>query len=420
MENRGSIEPRVDQPTRGDVWRETASRPGPTAPDAESEGAAEGDACACRRRAPSVEDPPAGGDAGAERWLPETIRRSPLFHKLLAVNGLVVAGSAGVGTYVTAVLARRSADLPILLLVGGFAAMGLALSLVLNALVLRWALRPLETLERAAAGVQDGEEPTGARIPVPPAADRNLARLVGAFNGMLETVAAYRRRLRRLAVRALDAAEDERRRLAGELQDDIAQRIATCLLRIQLARRAEGEERAEALEELRREAGDTLEAVRHMARGLRPPELDELGLENAVRALVREFAEQRGSEVELEMGPVDQCLGDTGRLALYRGIQEALNNVRRHSAAEHVRVRLQSEPDCRVTAEIRDDGRGFDATGALSEDTGSLGLLGIRERALYVGGDVTVASRPGAGTRIRIRVPGRDGGGRPAPSATSA
>jgi signal transduction histidine kinase len=352
--------------------------------------------------------------SSAPAWLPQALVRLPLFYKLLAVNGLVVGGSAGVGTWATAVLARRSADLPVLLLVAGFVTAGLVASLVLNALVLRWALRPLDVLEDAAAGVKHGEEPTGAGIPVPPAADRDLARLVEAFNGMLETVAAYRSRLRRLAVRALDAAEEERSRLAGELQDDIAQRIASCLLRIQLARRAEGEEREAALEELREEAGGTLEVVRRMARGLRPPELDELGLENAVRALGREFTERRDAALEMEIGPVDQCLGASERLALYRGIQEALNNARRHAAADRVRLRLRMEEDCTVVAEIRDDGRGFDARGALSEDRGSLGLLGIRERALYVGGDATVVSRPGAGTRVRIEVPGR---GRPAAPA---
>ena len=248
-------------------------------------------------------------------------------------------------------------------------------------------------------------EPAEARIPVRPGAEDAVVRLVRAFNSMLETLSRYRHGLRRLAVRALEAAEDERRRLASELQDDVAQRLASCLLQIRLARNATDEgDRAEALEELRRQAGDTLETVRRMARGLRPPELDELGLDDALRALARGTEEAGGPEVDLRLDPLGDCLSPEARLALYRGVQEALSNARRHAGASRVRLRLERMGD-RVRAEVRDDGRGFDVDEVMADDVATVGITGIRERALYVGGEAVVASRPGAGTRVRIDVP---------------
>jgi two-component system sensor histidine kinase UhpB len=319
-------------------------------------------------------------------------------------NALVVSVGAALGTWTVLQVARSGAGPSVGLLVALLAAGGLVASVAVNALLLRWALAPLEKLEDAAARAREVAEPAEARIPVPPGAEDAVVRLVRAFNSMLETLSRYRRGLRRLAVRAQEAAEDERRRLASELQDDVAQRLASCLLQIQLARNASDDDRSEALEELRRQAGDTLETVRRMARGLRPPELDELGLDDALRALARETEEAGGPEVDLRIDPLGDCLRPESRLALYRSVQEALSNARRHAGATRVRLRLERRDD-RVRVEVRDDGRGFDVDEVMADDVASVGITGIRERALYVGGEAVVASRPGAGTRIRIDVP---------------
>lgn len=371
------------------------------------------------------EGPGAAGTRGRSRTgFPAALRGLPLFWKILVANALVVTVGAGLGTWTVLQVARTGAGPSVGLLVALLAAGGLMASVAVNALLLRWALAPLEELESAAARARRVPEPADARMPVPPGAEDAVVRLVRAFNDMLETLSRYRRGLRRLAVRALEAAEDERRRLASELQDDVAQRIASCLLQIQLARKAADDgDRAEALEELRRQAGDTLETVRRMARGLRPPELDELGLEDALRALARETEEAGGPEVELLLESPGDCLSAEARLAVYRGVQEALSNARRHAAASRVRLRLERSGD-RVRVDVRDDGRGFDVDAVMADDVASVGITGIRERAFYVGGEARVASRPGAGTRVRIEVPcgdevpfappsRRDGTGRP-------
>ncbi len=221
-----------------------------------------------------------------------------------------------------------------------------------------------------------------------------------------------RRRLREFGAGALQAAEDERRRIARELHDDTAQRLAGLLVRLRLARRTEDPERRDSLlEEAREEILASAEAVRRIARGLRPPALEDAGLATALRWHVRHQIEPADLEVEvhLDLDPVDELLDDDAKLALYRIVQEALSNVVRHASARKVQVRLVAD-GTEVVAEVTDDGRGFEMEGPVERLEGGLGLLGMKERATAVGGDLEIASVPGEGTRVRARIPTRSEG----------
>jgi len=156
----------------------------------------------------------------------------------------------------------------------------------------------------------------------------------------------------------------------------------------------------EGVLEAQETARGSLEEVRRIARRLRPEALDDLGLRAALAGHVRELERQGAVEAAFE---VDGMLGEMPpdvQLVVYRVAQEALSNAVRHSDAEHVDVRLGREGD-EVTLAVSDDGRGFvfDRVGT------GLGIGGMRERALLVGGDLQVESRPGAGTSVRLRVP---------------
>ncbi len=213
-----------------------------------------------------------------------------------------------------------------------------------------------------------------------------------------------RKRLQDFSAGAMQASEDERQRIARELHDDTAQRLATLMLRVRvMALEKDPVLRAERVEELREEILETAEGVKRIARNLRPPELEEVGLGTAIQAHLRSVRDASGLDVEADVQHVDPYLPPDARLALYRVVQEALSNVIRHSGASRARLRLSVE-DGFVSAVIEDDGRGF-SEDRISERGGGLGLVGMRERASMIGGRVSIESTPGEGTRIRIDVP---------------
>ena len=215
---------------------------------------------------------------------------------------------------------------------------------------------------------------------------------------------SIQRRLQDFSAGALRSAEEERQRIARELHDDTAQRLATLLLRVRaLAREDDPAARAEQLERLRAEILETAEGVKRIARGLRPPELEEVGLVTALQAHFRNLREGASFTVDAEMEPVDHLLDDEAKLALYRVIQEALSNARRHSGTDRATLLLRADGE-RITAVVEDEGRGFNAAPVLERE-GGLGLLGMQERAVMIGGRVVVESTPGQGTRVRVDVP---------------
>jgi two-component system, NarL family, sensor histidine kinase UhpB len=334
--------------------------------------------------------------------------RVPLFYKILIANAVLVLVGAVVGILATAEYVRRNPGEPLLDLVGVFAVGGIVATLLVNALILRLALRPLQELERTAARVQRGE--LDARVPPSLLADRELERLTRTFNGMLEAAESNRRRLRVVAATALGAAEEERKRIARELHDETAQLLAALLIRIRVVRSA-GDPAAVAtlLEEMRGQIGSALEGVRRFARGLRPPALDELGLVPAIESHLRSLREISEVELALHAGNVGEGLSPEAELAVYRIVQEALANVLRHSGAKHASVHLARDGN-RLGVRVEDDGRGFDF-GSVRGSGGGLGLFGMNERAAYLGGTVEVESTPGAGTRVRAEIPVTPGAG---------
>lgn len=216
-------------------------------------------------------------------------------------------------------------------------------------------------------------------------------------------VSAYRR-LRDFSSAVLRATEDERKRLARELHDDTAQRLATLILRVRmLATETDTDRRALLFEQIREEIVEASEGVKRLSRGLRPPEIEELGLELAVQAYARTLSEGGVFDATVLSGGVDPYLDSTAKLALYRIIQEAISNARRHSGTGEATVRMALEGDG-VVVEITDRGTGFALVNRGDGERG-LGLIGMQERATMIGGQIVIDSRPGQGTTIRVVVP---------------
>ena len=223
-----------------------------------------------------------------------------------------------------------------------------------------------------------------------------VERIELAFLRMMRRLEAERRRA---GSAALAAQEEDRARVARDLHDEVNQSLTGLLLRLEAAREAAPPELEPELAETKALANQTMRELLSLARQLRPTALDDLGLAAAIAGLVERLGEGE-IEAAIEVEGNFSDLSDDAQLVVYRVAQEALSNAARHSGAAHVTVALRLGPE-EVELTVADDGRGF----AFAESERGLGIGGMRERALLVGGELTLESRPGAGTTVRLTIP---------------
>lgn len=226
-------------------------------------------------------------------------------------------------------------------------------------------------------------------------------------NAALEEAAAERSALR---LQLTAAEEDERRRLARELHDQLGQHLTALGLGLADARRlvSAGESSDARLTQLEELSRAIARDARYLALELRPPELDDVGLASAVETYVAEWSRRFSVKTDTAVSGfdgTDGVRGDVGT-AVYRIVQEALTNVAKHARARHVSVTLERASG-QVRVAIEDDGRGFDVDGALARARVErrLGLAGIQERATLAGGTAQVESSVGRGTSVLVRIP---------------
>jgi len=250
-----------------------------------------------------------------------------------------------------------------------------------------------------------------------------IGRLAAAFNHMAdglqakeqETTRLYHELQQKEAARAqllqqvIQVQEEERKRIARELHDDFAQTLTALTIGLETTLQTLPPEMAPLREHLARVQDlttNTLGQTHRWIQDLRPRVLDDLGLVPAIRWYAEARLEASGVQVQLEVSGFKERLSPELETTLFRVIQEAINNVAKHAQARHARIRLDFA-DARVIAEIEDDGVGFDPQVFLTVHEGmrGIGLLGMRERVTLLGGLLSVDSRPGQGTRIRIEVP---------------
>lgn len=195
------------------------------------------------------------------------------------------------------------------------------------------------------------------------------------------------------------AQEDERRRLARDLHDGVGQNLTALKHRLsQAIDSLPSTSPAHAmLESALALCADTLEDTRELSRLLRPPILDDLGLEAALRWLARSVGEGAALDIVLDLQPLPPLDGDLQAL-VFRVAQEALNNAAKHSGAREVLVRLVARGGL-LQLHVADDGRGCDPDVVLA--SGGSGLGGMRERPRLYDGRLELVSAPGEGTRLR-------------------
>ena len=286
----------------------------------------------------------------------------------------------------------------------------------------RWRLALRGGAAILAPAVQLLEWGRGRPIEVPVVAAGSIVMfllIVARTQGLTREVTVQDER-RRLLGRVLQAAEDERTRIAHDLHDGPVQQLAVLNYDIYRARKritdllgrvaAEGLMRElqgadEVLEGVEKGLGEETRVLRHLRSALRPPVLDNRGFAEALTEHTQRFEQETGIVVEIDLGLAARLPPEL-ETVLYRIMQESLTNVAKHAQAGRVSVSVGQLDTSTVRLRVRDDGVGFDASNAaqlLRE--GHFGLAGMRERASLVGGSLEVGSMPGHGTTIEVRLP---------------
>jgi two-component system sensor histidine kinase UhpB len=312
--------------------------------------------------------------------------RVSLFWRVFAVNAGLLGGIA-----LLLLVSPVEIDSPIrktqaLIVVGG-----LVITLTTNVILLRRAFTPLERLAHRMDTV-DLLRP-GQRLPV--ATDDEVGRVVGAFNDMLDRLESERQENGR---RVLAAQEAERIGIARDLHDEVGQLLTGVLLQLNSIAEEAPTHRPE-IDRTREAVRRALDEVRRISSELRPEMLEHLGLVSALTELSSTFARVSGVQVERRFDDSLPPLPADAELAVYRIAQESLTNVARHSDATHVTMALEGGPDS-VALRVVDDGRGFE--GAPVEHGG---LRSMRERALLIGGALTITEGVAGGVDVLLEVP---------------
>ena len=210
-----------------------------------------------------------------------------------------------------------------------------------------------------------------------------------------------------IQMRIVQAQEAERSRLAQEIHDGPAQALSNAIFQVEYIERVMDEDPRAARSELRylrellrRELGD----VRTFISQLRPPLLDEIGLDGSILDTVETMSSLSDSAIETDLKAQADLLNPTQQTAVLRIVQEALQNIRKHAAASRTVVSTKLDRPSWIL-EVTDDGRGFDVTAVAARGRRNFGLQFMRERAELIGAQFEVHSRPGGGTVVRLAIP---------------
>jgi two-component system sensor histidine kinase UhpB len=272
---------------------------------------------------------------------------------------------------------------------------GFVVLVALNLLLLRRVLAPLLQLTELMSSV-DPDRPGQRLSGVEPRSAEGQA-LAAAFNAMLDRLESGRREAARTA---LAAQEGERLRVARELHDEIGQTLTAVTIEAERAADGDAGDAPAALRRVADAVRDSLDEVRRIARELRPEALDDLGLVNALIALCNRIGAQDGLVVRRDLQAKLPPLPPDVELVIYRIAQESLTNALRHSGARSATISLSADAEI-LELVVADDGRGMPE----QFPSGTAGIAGMRERALLVGGRLSIASAPDRGTEVRLSIP---------------
>ena len=343
------------------------------------------------------------GAGGAE---PEVLRVDTSLGQIQDIRWPIEGGALG------AVRVGVSEDALRELLVSNVLKMlGITLVILLLAAVLIFRLseiltRPLHHLMERAEHISKGHF-SGRAITFP--ATDEIGRLANAMNDMERHLREGAQERSRLLRHIITAQEEERKRIAMELHDESGQTLTALLFSLRaLANETDDENMQKALLAIRDETADTLARLRNLAVELRPPALDELGIEAALEKLVADYRRKHAVDIELVCA-VETVPGDVESLAVYRIVQECLTNIVRHSHATRAQIRLSAEE--RIVLYVKDNGDGITQERIrAARRENHMGIYGIAERVRLLAGRMELSAElPEWTTVYRIELRGRGG-----------
>ena len=323
----------------------------------------------------------------------EKLMNLSMFYKILIANTLIIAVGAVGGTWLIQELHNRSAPLLIVI----FILMGIILSISVNFLIIKAALRPLAALQETVAAVYRGD--LTARAARTPLGDPVITRFRDALNSMLEELSSSYKRLEELSTKVLSVQEEERKRVARELHDETSQALTLLMIELRMLEKADPEDRKKKIADLWAYTSQILDEVNRLILELRPSDLDELGLIPALRTYIKAYIEKYNIDIHFQVTGLKGRLPGNMEVAFYRIVQEALTNVVKHSGATSVWISIKSE-DSLVVVTIKDNGCGFNMDEIMKSEERGLGLFGMRERMSTIGGELKIHTTPGQGTEI--------------------
>ena len=322
----------------------------------------------------------------------------PLTAKLTGANLTIVIAALGAALFTN----RGEPEDGRLLLVMTTA---LGLSLIVGVGLVIAALRPLRDLEQTAERVSRGD--FRARVPASMLADRNIARIGGTLNRVLDSLVADRTRARRLACEVIRAGDRQRAHIGRELSESTAQLLAALKFETAaLVEACDDPELKHRLDAVRCLTADALESVGALAQTVHPRILDDLGLVVALKGLARRTSQHASVDVTVHADAAIGPLSDAAAAMLYRVAEEAVANAVHHGWAEHVSLNLAGTA-AGIEFTVGDDGRGFDIDAARAEP--GIGLFMMQERASLAGGRFSIKSGATTGTTITVFLPLKQG-----------
>ena len=205
------------------------------------------------------------------------------------------------------------------------------------------------------------------------------------------------------------AQEEERKRIARDLHDDVSPNILILIQKLDnltSGQRVKQSVFRENIDGLRAQAVTALESLRRCAQGLRPRIIDDLGLVAALDWIAEELERDQGTIVQVEVTGIDRAMTPEIQIVLFRIAQEALNNIRKHAQASRATINVQGKGNY-ITMTVADNGRGFVVNERMGEgiSAGRLGIMGMYERARLLNASLQIKSEPGKGTELTITLP---------------
>lgn len=311
----------------------------------------------------------------------------PLLSKIIGANAIIIAAGFGY----MALMGDSSERTPAI-------AMSLVMvaASVVNVALVRLALRPVNSLEALARKVADGD--FDARIRQSHLADADLTAVGATINGLLDSLAAERRRIRELGREVVYAQDRERSRVSRELHESIAQTLAGA--KLQLAAVGVGADAGvkARLDALSAMIGDVTDEIRNVSYSLHPRVAEDLGLDSALNALASQIEKRSSVVVSVSVTATEKPIAGNVAGTLYRVAEEALKNIEMHAQAKTATVDVFADAGT-IRIVISDDGQGFDTAKTATTPVYG-GLTAVKNRVVLAGGNMMIDSKPNGGTRV--------------------